>query len=151
MNFLSLQIKEKMAEQRISAHALEKKASLKASAVQNILYGRSKNPSIYTLQAIARALNCQVHDLIGGDQENNSLPYDTLPEPSSEKHASPWDIELYSKCLECLTKILKSKKTTFSKEKVLDLVQEIYLYSQKGYQHEPDIRFTEWIVEKNLR
>ena len=74
MTAISRHIKEKMVEKGLSAHALEKLAGLKLSAVQNIIYGRSKNPSVNILIPIAQALGCTVSDLLEEDREIAAAP-----------------------------------------------------------------------------
>ena len=60
MSDLKTRIKDKLSQKNISASALEKKAGIRPSTLQNILQGRSKNPSIDVLQAVARSLSCTV-------------------------------------------------------------------------------------------
>src|SRR5438445_761981 len=82
VSFLQQRLKEKMTAIRISAHALEKQAGLKPSAVQNILHGRSKKPSAEILFAVAKILGCPVDELIDNNDEvdlsaNNRIPSST--------------------------------------------------------------------------
>lgn len=133
---LSARLKQKMQEHNISAHALEKQAGLKSSAVHNILYGRSKNPSVNLIQTIAETLNCTLADLLGED----SLP-------SSETNIE-WKSELYIECLETVSHILKSKKMSVPRQKIINYVDEVYLYSLKSEQKKSDQYFAEWIITK---
>jgi len=133
---LSARLKQKMQEHNISAHALEKRAGLKSSAVHNILYGRSKNPSINLIQTIAEALNCTLNDLLDNYQS-------TSAEINSE-----WKSGLYIECLETVCHLLKSKKMDLPRQKILDCVDEVYLYSLKSELIKADKHFAEWIVMK---
>lgn len=146
MQFIRKQIISKMKQNNISAHALEKKAGLKPSAVQNILYGRSKNPSIFILQAISKALDCSITDLIGEQNIELSL---TIP-PSSPKKDILWNCELYLDSLESVSHFLKKKKCHHLKEKrILDYVDEVYMYSLKKGLKSADLYFTKWLIERN--
>lgn len=144
---LANRIKHKMESKNISAHALEKQAGLKASAIHNILYGRSKNPSISTLKAIANALDCTVSDLLeeslsqGVHLKENSHSYE-------ESANLPWDSDLYAMCFTIVNSILKNKKIELSREKVLNLVDEVYAYSLTGHHKTVDVHFVDWLIEK---
>lgn len=146
MRSIATQIKAKMLQRGISAHALEKRAGLRPSAVHNILYGRSRNPSITIIQAIAQALECKVSDLIDEEvpsQKSDTRSSDEFPVPS-------WEPEIYLKSFETVNSILKNKKINLSKEKALEIVDEVYLYALKGKKQTPDSLFAEWIIEKYI-
>ena len=146
MKSIVTQIKARLLQQGISAHALEKRAGLKPSAVHNILYGRSKNPSITIIQAIAQALKCKVSDLI----DEPLPPQKSNTKSSGELLVPLWESELYLESFEIVTSILKNKKNNLSKEKILEIVDEVYLYAQKGKKQTPDPLFAAWIIEKHL-
>lgn len=151
MSNLRVNLQQKMHENRISAHALEKQAGLKASAVHNILYGRSKNPSINLIRIIAETLNCPISDLLDDktlESQQNQIKLDSQS-VSSEKETH-WKSKLYVECLEVVSRILKSKKTEISKDKILDCVNEIYLYSLTTKKNTVDKKFAEWLIGRNL-
>jgi transcriptional regulator with XRE-family HTH domain len=148
---LSMQIKEKITEKGLSTHALEKRAGLKPSAVQNILYGRSKNPSVTIVKAIAKALDCSVSDLLGEEADNvpkASLKFD--PSFATKNIISQeWDQDLYLRCFQELNVLLEKERVFLSKGKILELAEEIYEYSQGNSLSVPDQYFAKWLVEKN--
>lgn len=153
MSSLRSRIKKKMQENNISAHALEKRAGLKSSAVHNILYGRSKNPSINLIQSIAETLNCSLSDLVGDElnipsQENTF--HVSSATPSADKHIT-WDKNLYIDCLEAVCHLLKSHNFALTKQKIFDYVDEIYLYSLKSGNGKVDKFFADWIIKKNSK
>jgi len=125
-----------MQENNISAHALEKRAGLKSSAVHNILYGRSKNPSLNLIQTIAETLNCTLSELLDDNQ------------PASSEVNAPWESGLYIECLETISHILKTKKIQIPRKEILDCVDEVYFYSLKNEQKIADKKFAEWIIMK---
>lgn len=141
-------IREKLIEAGLSVHALEKKAGLRPSAIQNILYGKSKKPSINTIQAIARALNCTVPDLL----EENENPFQGISR-QEEKYISQtneWNIDLYINTLKIVSNLLKNKNISLPKEKTLEYADEIYTYSLKTKSNAVDEIFADWIIEKEL-
>ena len=140
MRLLQKRLKEKMIAKGLSAYNLEQQAGLRSSAVQNILSGRSKNPGIDTLTAIAKILECSIDELI-----KEEVPFNG---PSSSSH--PWDGRLYNLSLELILKLCKSKGTSISKETALKYAEEVYTYSVNANRKVPDKSFAKWIVEKAL-
>jgi len=140
MSTLKFAIKEKIQQHGISAHALERMAGLKPSAVQNILYGRSKNPSVTTIQAIANALGCDIRDLLSND---------SATKPSSASANLPWDQRLYIECANIVGSVAGSHDVHLSKSDIIEVVDEVYEYSISNDLKKPDINFTKWIIEKS--
>ncbi len=148
-------IKCKMEEEGLTAYALEKRAGLKPSAVNNIIYGKSKNPSIEILKAIAKALNCSVSDLIGERVTNftQSIEHETAIRRVNTIHVTNLESfsnnELYTNCLHTVAKLLHKKKIFIGKEEIISCIDEIYLYStKKNFKNQVDQHFAEWILDK---
>jgi transcriptional regulator with XRE-family HTH domain len=137
---LSKVLKEKIMEKGISTHALEKKAGLKPSAIQNILYGRSKNPSIHIIQAVAQALGCRVSELIEENTSSSDESYFTK--------TNHWNQELYLACFSKVHQLLQQEKKLLTREKIHEIVEEIYFYSASNDLKEPDHLFCAWIIKK---
>ncbi len=142
-------IKEKISEVGISVHALEKKAGLKQSAVQNILYGKSQKPSLHIMQSIAQVLNCSVLELLG--EETEMTP---SPGRSALKAAPPggnneiWNPDLYIDVISTINTLSKKMSLSLSKEKMLNCTEEVYAYSLKNNKNKPDQHFADWFIEK---
>jgi phosphopantothenoylcysteine decarboxylase / phosphopantothenate---cysteine ligase len=64
-------IKRHLASANLSAAAASAKAGLGKGVVGDILSGKSANPGIETLAAIARALDCELTDLIAGTRASS--------------------------------------------------------------------------------
>lgn len=141
MGLLQKRLKEKMRAQGLSAHSLEQQAGLRASAVQNILSGRSKSPGIDTIAAIAKILECPIDALIKEEESFKS---------SSVASSHPWNGRLYSLSLELILKLFKTKGAPLSKEMALKYAEEVYAYSLNANRKVPDKSFAKWIVEKSL-
>ena len=149
MQSLSQRIKERIHEKGLSTHALEKKAGLRPSAVQNILYGRSKNPSITIIKAIAHALGCKITDLIEEDRQEPLLTTRiSNASRSLRTDTKDWDQNLYLQCFQEVNLILAEEKLVLSKEKTLDIVEEIYTYSQGKSLQSADKYFSKWLIDK---
>lgn len=65
MDKLGQNIQKRMLAKAMTQKGLALKAGLNETAVRDILRGRSKDPQISTLRAIARELGCGVEDLYG--------------------------------------------------------------------------------------
>lgn len=147
---LGQKIKEKISEVGISVHALEKKAGLKQSAVQNILYGKSQKPSLHIMQAIAQALNCSVLELLEEETEINPSPgeYSSPPKTPLRGNNEIWNSDLYVDVISMVNVLSKKMSLSLSKEKMLNCAEEVYAYSLKNNKNKPDKHFAEWLVEK---
>jgi transcriptional regulator with XRE-family HTH domain len=143
MSALVAILKEKMIQKKISAHALEKRAGLKASAVHNILSGRSKNPSIFTLHALAQALDCSVSDLI--DEEKAPSNASSPPQEIS------WDSGLYLQCFELVNRVFQEQNLYYPKDKMMSYVDEIYTYSLGRNKGKVDEYFAHWLINRSLK
>lgn len=136
---LQMQLKKRLQDNGLSANALEKRAGLKPSAVQNILQGKSKHPTAVLLQAISKELNCSVSDLLDQNQ--------------SEKQEKPiekvnWNSKLYVEAIQLVEDLLSKEKIEVTKEVVLKYADEIYRYSLK--EGNLDHRFAQWLIEQYL-
>lgn len=141
-----------MVDRKLSAYAIEKRANLKPSAVQNIIYGRSKNPSISLIKSIAEILDCSIGDLID-EEGSNSESVRSSHKPRTNRETSDdisegWDQELYFACTKCVHNILDQQKITLSKERILKIIDEVYRYSSGHKQRKPDEYFAEWLIHK---
>lgn len=130
-----------LKEKKISAHSLEKRIGLKLSAVQNILQGKSKKPSAELLFAIAKELDCSVESLLKDNllsKEEKNL--------STEK----WIQNLYVESLDLVHLLIKKKELQITKNALLELAEEVYLYSLKGDSGTANRQFADWLVSRHV-
>lgn len=157
MNSLGTRIKRKISEQDSSVHAIEKRAGLKPSAIQNIIYGRSKNPSISLIKAIAQALDCNIEDLVdSGELDHSRETRNTFSklskvDSSPQKDTKAWNQDLYLKCFNLVNSITSQHQINMGKNKILDIVDEIYNYSLGNNLAEPDVYFSNWLIERKTK
>lgn len=148
-------IKKRLSSNDMSVSELERRAGLKQSSVQNILHGRSKNPSVETIRSIAHELNCSIEELIGEISDNlrdQSVDGSRARvaqdiDNDIETHKEVWNANLYIQAIETVQAILDIKNAKLSKKQVLAAVDEVYRYSI-GSSDEIDRRFAEWIIDK---
>lgn len=141
-------IRTKMKEKGLAAHALEKRAGLKQSTLQNILYDKSRNPGVYIIQAIAKALDCSVSELL--EEEGFSpLASNEKKDDLLDHERYPWKPLLYYHCMETMGKTLSKKSFDhLTPEETHGLIKELYLYTSKTQSPKPDPHFAEWLIEK---
>jgi transcriptional regulator with XRE-family HTH domain len=136
-------IKEKMSELGISVHALEKQAGLKRSAVQNILHGRSKNPSANILHAVAKILGCNINDLLAHPDTGQTTHTET-----QKTSAEPFNLTLYAEAAHIAQNTLKDHPTPLGTEESLRYIRELYQYSVDTQLPRIDKNFATWLAGK---
>lgn len=141
-NQLQHAIKEKMSELGISVHALEKQAGLKRSAVQNILQGRSKNPSVHILHAVAKILGCNINDLLA--QPEVKLPSHEAPVATDEF----LDLALYAEAAKLASVTLNAEGGVYNAAKAVRYIKELYQYSVDSQLSHIDKNFASWLAGK---
>lgn len=70
---LQRELRRRMKEAGYNQKSLARAAELNETAVRDILKGRSKNPRIDTLDALAKSLMCSVAALRGNDEESGKF------------------------------------------------------------------------------
>lgn len=140
MSVVSTKIKQKMEEQGLTAYSLNKKANLNSSGVQNILYGRSKNPTVEVLSSIAKALKCSISELVD----------ETIKAPVILKKYNNWNKNLYLECLNYVSSILLKEGYPTELDDIFILVDEIYEYSLKNHESKLSKKFSEWVISKKF-
>ncbi len=146
-------IKSFLEEKKMSPAMLEKQAGLKINAVWNILYGRSKNPKISTIKAIADVIGCSINDLLTykDNLSNNkvNLPNLSVKEEISHKSLNK-DLlsnttKIVLECLESLNNLHLNLKQAQA------IIEHAYNFSNRTENNnKADRQFVEWIIEQNF-
>lgn len=138
-------LKEKINERGLSIHALEKQARLKRGALQNIIYGRSRNPGIEILQPVAQVLKCSVSELIG---EDTSVLSSSNKSQSGSPQADlvPWNPKLYRACFKVIEELLQKRGCSLPAHQILNYADEVYLYSIGQQKNLPEEYFAKWLI-----
>lgn len=142
MNNLGKKIKEILNEQNVSASALERKAGIGPSSLQNILQGRVKNPSLEIIKAIASALGYTVSELLG----ETSKPSHILAILKDKE----WNQQLYLNVIKTVLAAYEQQDIKADKIEILEAIENIYDYCLKYDKKKPDRDFVEWtIIQKS--
>jgi transcriptional regulator with XRE-family HTH domain len=148
--YLQQQIEDRMKIKNLTIYALEKKAGLNRSAVRNILQGFSKNPSVEILSAIAEALDCTLNDLVA-PTEGNRTSFKSANKVLTQHRATyAWNEGLYLDAVKTISKLAADKGSSFSLEKITNLINEAYKYSISKDSDIVDKDFCKWLVNKSF-
>lgn len=145
--FLQQKLKAKIQETGISVHALEKKAGLKPSAVQNILQGRSKKPNAEILHAVAKVLGCNIYELIGSEP---STIVSQVTTGMMEVIYDDYKSELFLEAVRMANKIFKTKGIKPTNQIAFSYICDIYGYSIETKATTIDVRYAEWLARKRF-
>lgn len=104
-------------KRELSIPMLARKSGLRVSTIQNLIYDRVKNPTISVLQAISKALDCPLSELIA-DSDDLTLLTD-------------WNAPLFYECIDNTVQSLRKNNTEVSYNTFQNIVRELYLYSSK--------------------
>jgi transcriptional regulator with XRE-family HTH domain len=150
ITILQEQINTRMKEKNLTANTVEKKAGLKISAVRNILLGKSKNPGVEILIAIANTLECSVDELLGKNLSNSKQLSGNLSPHQKDQELCVWKHDLYKDSLRSAQNHIEKHKLSPTSEQMLFFVREIYFYSLNSTDNIADQRFTKWIIDNNI-
>ena len=140
------QIKTHIKEKKSSVKALERQAGLKEASVKNILSGRSSNPGIEVVIALAEALDCSVDELIGRSASRSSN-VDNIVEDHKTKIPLTWNADLYQDCVREVEKYIQNQSFNPSDEQILYFIKEAYTYSTQADNNKADLRFIKWLID----
>jgi transcriptional regulator with XRE-family HTH domain len=143
--YIQNQIKTRLEKMNLTPTAFSKKAGLSESATRNIVYGRTANPSIEYMIAIAKSLDCSVNDLIG---DTTNQPFKKVSNNSNVTRS--WNYELYQDCLSAVSSYLQLKDHKLNYDQVMFFVKEAYIYSIEGSSNKADPKFIKWLVDSNI-
>jgi hypothetical protein len=86
---LGLRIMTLLHRQQKSVYALAKHAGLPVKTVQRICKGEGKQPSVWTIAAIARVLGVSMDDLVGLHEDTQATPTTTRPREDAHEEKPP--------------------------------------------------------------
>lgn len=143
-NIIKEQIIARANNKRMSINALEREAQLKSSSIASIISGRSQNPNVFTIAAIAKILDCSVDDL---------LRPNAILEKSSTVHVVNNDnIDYIQTVLESnireIAKCFASKKQTIDVDKLMQALKSACIFSMKKNITIADTEFVEWLLSQ---
>ncbi len=118
-DLLRTQIQKKLREKQVTITKAERLSGLGCGSLRNFIAGHTKNPTLETLNALAKALGMTLDQLLEGTEE-------TKAEDVSKKD-NAWNPNLFLKAVGSLKRLLDQKPMTIaSLEEAVSTIQEIY-------------------------
>lgn len=138
---LAQHIEFRMKALGLNVKKLERSANLKVNAVKNILLGRSQNPNVYTVVAIANALNCNIYELLGElPPESSETPMMFDPTHRIDHPA------LMKQSINSVLTFIETHDKSLTVTQLMLIADHIYRYSLQTSSKYIDERFAEWIM-----
>lgn len=151
MSNLAKILEAKLHERQMSPYQLEKSAGLNPTMVVNILAGRSKNPTINTITAIANSLGCSVDELLGiGETLKGDISKSGTHDPQIKGKIKPVPLnedllrKVVDKTLRCLA---LENREAFTLNDALNIIEETYKYTLEKGLSDIDEFFIKWFIK----
>lgn len=140
-SLLAQHIEFRMKTLGFNVKKLERSANLKVNAVKNILLGRSQNPNVYSVLAIAKALNCNLYELLG------ELPPESSETPLMLDPTHRIDHPMLMKqSINSVLTFAEIHAKSITVTQLMLIADHIYRYSLQTSSKIMDERFAEWIL-----
>jgi transcriptional regulator with XRE-family HTH domain len=140
-SLLAQHIEFRMKALGLNVKKLERSANLKVNAVKNILLGRSQNPNVYTVVAIAKALNCNLYELLGEHPPESAETPMILDPTHRIDHPA-----LMKQCINSVLTFIETHSRSITVTQLMLIADHIYRYSLQTSSKYIDERFSEWIM-----
>lgn len=144
MKQIKYKLKEHFDNNEINLSSFENKAGLKRNVIYNILYDKSKNPTIENVIKIAEALNCSVDELLGREEYFKNYI-------KNHRSKIEYNAKLFDEIQETVNKYIEDNKIhKTSLGDIIYLIEEIYEYSKNSNNSVLDEKFALWILKNQL-
>jgi len=136
MNITQKKVKDYLEKKGWSIVTASEKSGIPLPTIKSIIYGKSVNQRIATLEKLAKAFDCSVGDLIddNGDIGNEKV-----------------DLELFKECLDAVETYLLKNSLEFSKDKTMKIIDSLFSLAfrkkKKNVPHLADDETIEWIID----
>lgn len=128
-----------MEKNHIKPHTLAKAANVPESSIKNILYGRSKKPSLELLEPLAEKLKCKISDLLSDDDPRiNKTPHQYAPET--------WNGPLYVAALQAIIEISTTQNIPLTQDQAKSYAQRVYQYAIFNKTQIIDVGFAKYLM-----
>jgi len=133
-------VKEKvsqcMREKGWSIVTTAERSGVPAATIKSIIYGKSNNQKVTTLEKLAKVFECSINDLLeeADGVENRKV-----------------DAELFKECLDAVELFLRKKNLEIRKEKLMMVIENLSSLlikkKNKGLVYSIDDETIEWIID----
>jgi len=137
MHITQKKVKNYLEKKGWSIVTASEKSGLPIPTIKSIIYGKSVNQKITTLEKLAKAFDCNVSDLIEDDNDDIG----------SEKI----DLGLFKECFDAVESYLVKNKLEFSKDKTMKIIDSLFSLAfrkkRKKSPYSTDDTTIEWIID----
>lgn len=148
MKSLQHQLRSHINRSNLSVRDVERLAGLKRCALSNILEGKSKKPSIETLQATAKVLECSVSDLLEGFEGEDNAHFQSGLEEAQKPLVLPVKAPMLCEIISTLDSCFKDINYEPNLEQFWQCVIRVYSYTLGSRESTIDPKFVQWLVNK---
>ncbi len=144
MKQIKYKLKEHFDNNDINLSSFENNAGLKRNVIYNILYDKSKNPTIENVVKIAEALNCSIDELLGREEYFKNYI-------KNHRSEIEYNAKLFNEIRETVNNYIENNKIPkISLGDIFYLIEEIYEYSRNSNDGILDEKFALWILKNQL-
>jgi len=140
-DILRNKIRSKIEEKNLSVRQAAIASGISGGTLQNFLAGLTKSPTLDTIAALAKTLDCDLMELIGGS--------DTVT--NSRDYKLPWDSAIFLEASKYVIQLQSDANVLLPSEEAILIIKEIYYYSRAKGKNEIDKNFAEWVFNKSTR
>lgn len=148
MKSLQNQLRAQISRSNLTVRDIERLAGLKRCALSNILEGKSKNPSLDTLQATAKVLGCTVSDLLDVGESEETSHFQAGLKEAQKPLVLPVQASMLCEIMTSLDTCFKNIDYEPNLEQFWQCVIRVYSYTLGSGENAVDPKFTQWLVNK---
>ena len=118
------------------------RSGLPEITIKSIIYGRSVNQKLATLEKLAKAFGCSIGELV----DDRIYPED------DKNNNQNFDQKLFNKASKNVEKYLKNKEINFNKQKTIKLIDKLYslMIKNKKISTSIDENIIEWVIDNTI-
>ncbi|MBA3814578.1 MAG: helix-turn-helix transcriptional regulator [Alphaproteobacteria bacterium] len=148
MKSLARQLRAHISRSNLTVRDIERLAGLKRCALSNILEGKSKNPSLDTLQASAKVLGCSVSDLLESTEAPDTTHFQAGLEEAQKPLVLPVRTPMLCEIMSALDTCFKNISYEPNLEQFWQCAIRVYSYTLGSTDPIVDPKFVQWLVNK---
>ena len=136
-------LRARMKALNLTPASCEKKAGLRPSSLQNILQGRSRNPTVALLLQTAKTLGCSLSDLLGDGPDQSKSP--------TFEAEDTWLPELYQEAVRAVLDACQTQDLKPSRAALLKAIDDTYTYCVRYKKTSLDPHFADWSLNHAMK
>jgi transcriptional regulator with XRE-family HTH domain len=144
---LRLILRKLIADANITDVELARALNMPYSTLNQLLKSDNLKPRVDTLIPIAKYFNVTIEQLMGEKSLSRKNISTQSISTSAKLLNKTWEPDLFMRCLEMTSNIMKSNDYQADAEQVISIIRETYFFSLKNKGEEVNHSFIEWLFE----